>query len=366
MQSHSRTNFSSSTRPLSDAFRLALLDLDGVVYRGGNPVEHAADAITNAQQHGMAIEYTTNNSSRFQATVADQLKSFGLTVEPWQIITSSVVAARMVARHVERGSRVLVLGAEHLRDEVQRAGLKPVDSCEDNPQAVIQGWYPHMTWQEMAEVAFAVEHGAQYFVTNRDLTIPRELGIAPGCGSMIQAVINATGVQPIASAGKPESAMYDEARFLVAANIEHNEEDFSDNTEQDEYGNPVISISRSLAVGDRLDTDIEAGTRRGYESLLVLTGVTDPRMLMLAPQHLRPSFVSKDLRGLNEAHETPQLCDTDTFTCGKATARCCDNKTIEVNDTSDINALRAACALAWNLQDRGETLESYTLPEFTL
>ncbi|HCQ25903.1 MAG TPA: HAD family hydrolase, partial [Bifidobacterium longum] len=51
-----------------------------------------------------------------------------------------------------------------------------------------------------------------YFVTNRDLTIPRELGIAPGCGSMIRAVITATGVEPVASAGKPEAYMYDEAR----------------------------------------------------------------------------------------------------------------------------------------------------------
>ena len=58
----------------------------------------------------------------------------------------------------------------------------------------------------MAQIAYAVEQGATYFVTNRDLTIPRELGIAPGCGSMIMAVINATGVEPVSSAGKPESA----------------------------------------------------------------------------------------------------------------------------------------------------------------
>lgn len=365
MQLDPKTNFSSSDRPLSEAFHLALLDLDGVVYRGKNAVEHASDAIECAQKHGMFIEYTTNNSSRFQAVVAKQLESFGLTVEPWQIITSSVVAAQMVARHVDHGACVLVLGAEHLREEVKRVGLQPVNSCEDNPQAVIQGWYPQMTWQEMAEVAFAVEHGAKYFVTNRDLTIPRELGIAPGCGSMIQAVMNATGVEPIASAGKPESAMYDEARFLVAANAQHSNGESAESTQKDEYANTLISIEHSLAVGDRLDTDIEAGTKGGYESLLVLTGVTNPRMLMLAPKHLRPSFVSKDLRGLNESHEAPKQVDSHTFICGAAKAELVD-KTIKVNDTSNCDALRAASSLTWNLLDNGENVEDYVLPEFSL
>ena len=88
----------STTRPLSEAYQLALLDLDGVVYRGKNPVEHAAESIRKAEGLGMTVEYTTNNSSRFQRVVAEQLRGFGLDVEPRQVITSSVVAARMVAQ----------------------------------------------------------------------------------------------------------------------------------------------------------------------------------------------------------------------------------------------------------------------------
>ena len=137
------TRFLKGTdRPLAEAYQLALLDLDGVVYRGKNPVEYAADSIRAAEAAGMTIEYTTNNSSRFQHVVADQLKGFGLDVEPWQVITSSVVAARMVAKALPAGARVQVLGAEHLRDEVTRNGLTIVDGPQDRPQAVIQGWYP--------------------------------------------------------------------------------------------------------------------------------------------------------------------------------------------------------------------------------
>ena len=77
------TRFLKGTdRPLAEAYQLALLDLDGVVYRGKNPVEYAADSIRAAEAAGMTIEYTTNNSSRFQHVVADQLKGFGLDVEP--------------------------------------------------------------------------------------------------------------------------------------------------------------------------------------------------------------------------------------------------------------------------------------------
>lgn len=86
----------------------------------------------------------------------------------------------MVFKHVPQGAKVLVVGAEHLQDEVGKAGLTPVQYASDHPTAVIQGWFPQMTWQMLAEASFAVENGAMYFVTNRDLTIPREAGIAAG------------------------------------------------------------------------------------------------------------------------------------------------------------------------------------------
>ena len=339
------TRFLKGTdRPLAEAYQLALLDLD----RGKNPVEYAADSIRAAEAAGMTIEYTTNNSSRFQHVVADQLKGFGLDVEPWQVITSSVVAARMVAKALPAGARVQVLGAEHLRDEVTRNGLTIVDGPQDRPQAVIQGWYPDMTWQMMADAAFAVEAGATYFVTNRDLTIPRELGIAPGCGSMIRAVITATGVEPVASAGKPEAYMYDEARELNAAE-----------------GHDLVPKEASIAIGDRLDTDIEAGNRGGYDSLAVLTGVTNPTELMLAPSHLRPTFIAPDLRELGEAQPEPVRDESGTWECRKASAWF-ENGQVHVSDPTSMDGLRAAVCAAWEAADQGAQLSEATVPVFAI
>ena len=175
-----------------------------------------------------------------------------------------------------------------------------------------------------------------------------ELGIAPGCGSMIPAVITATGVEPLASAGKPESAMYDEARLLAA-------------------GNETEPVSREscLAIGDRLDTDIEAGNRGGYDSLAVLTGVTNPHELMTAPAHLRPSYIVRDLRGLQETQPSTDASDGNVWTCANATARLEDGS-LTVSDATDINALRAACAAAWTYADNGGDIGSVSLPEFSL
>lgn len=328
-------------------YRLALLDLDGVVYRGKEPVAYSAESITAAEQAGMTVEYTTNNSSRLQATVAQQLQGFGLTVEPWQVITSSVVAARMVAREVPNGAKILVIGAEHLRQEVAGRGLTVVDDAKDEPAAVIQGWYPELSWNELAQASYAVEHGAKYFVTNRDLSIPRELGIAPGCGAFICAVVEATGVEPIASAGKPESAMYDEARLLAAHD-----------------GENLVPKEQCIAIGDRLDTDIEAGNRGGYDSLVVLTGVADPLQLMTAPVRLRPSFIARDLRDLASPMPQPLRTGQDEWVCGQDCA-ILESGQVKVTDVSSVDSLRAACCLVWDIMDNGtQSVDSLELPGF--
>lgn len=394
----------SSNGSLAAQYGLGLLDLDGVVYRGKNPVEHAAEGITAAASAGMSISYTTNNSSRNQETVAAQIASFGLEVSPAQIITSAIAAARMLAHHLPQGSRVLCVGADHLREEVTKLGFTVVGDVSERPQAVIQGWWPGVTWRELAQAAYSVEAGARYFVTNRDLTIPREFGIAPGSGSLIQAVVTATGVEPVASAGKPEAAMYDEMRSMFA-----------------DEGYELVPVERSLPVGDRLDTDIEAANRGGYDSLVVLTGVADARQLMRAVPVQRPTYISQDLRGLIEEHTAPEHVGQNRYRLGNMTAQysqgvlsvaslkpeewagaydtenlaadvtdhdMADRDVIdhdaEARDVTDpaeaspvrvsrsagaaalhsLDALRAACALAWDLADRGVDLSKVILPDF--
>ncbi|MFD0704793.1 HAD-IIA family hydrolase [Alloscardovia venturai] len=333
---------------------LALLDLDGVVYRGANPVENAANGISQAAQLGMRIAYTTNNPSRYPDTVAQQISSFGVTASGSDVITSAMVSAAMLRERLTPGSKVLVVGKDHLKTELENVGLVIVDSADEKPDVVIQSWFPEISWSILAQASYAIENGAQYFVTNRDMTIPREQGIAPGNGALQLSVIATTGHEPIASAGKPEAAMYHQARKLFSP------------TED------MVETHDCLPVGDRLDTDIEAANRGGYDSAVVLTGVANAQQIIQAKPILRPTYICADLLGLSQ--KQPEVVHNDNvFVCENAQAWVEDAALrVSINDQSatepisSLHALRAAASAAWEAVDqhRVGSAEELAIPEF--
>lgn len=327
--------------PLARQYGLALLDLDGVVYRGAEPVENAARGISLAEGQGMTMSYTTNNASRYPSEVADQLRGFGLDVDETSIITSAIVAARMVREHLGEGARILVIGSSHLGDQVEANGMKVVRRADEKPDAVLQAWYPGLSWADLAQAAYAIEGGARYFVTNRDMTLPREGGMAPGNGSMLLPVIKATGKNPEDSAGKPESAMYDEARQILSK------------------GPDSISRSDCLPVGDRLDTDIEAANRGGYDSLLVLTGVDTLETAARAIPVQRPTYIARDLLGLTERQPAVNRQTDGSWVCGGCRALVSDGGirtwpcAREDCEGDGLDQARAVICAAWDYVDQG-------------
>ncbi|BDR54872.1 haloacid dehalogenase [Bombiscardovia apis] len=344
-----------SQEALSQAYRLALLDLDGVVYRGSQPVEHAAQAISMASGHGMQMVYTTNNPSRYPSVVAQQLRSYGIELSDSQVITSATVGARMLRKHLPAGAAVYVIGSDHLRDELRANDLRVVQSNRDQPEAVIQSWYPELTLNDLAQAAYAIENGARYFVTNRDLTIPREDGIAPGNGAMQLPVIAASGKEPEDSAGKPEPGLYDVARGL-----------FSDD------GKPMVT-QVCLPIGDRLDTDIEAAYKGGYDSAVVLTGVATPEAILQAEVRLRPSYILADLRGLQDAQPQPVKAPNGSWVCCSCTAQVVDGRLQlsahdaagkELDPLLQLDAVRAAACACWEATDAGVDMSRIDIPVF--
>ena len=162
---------------------------------------------------------------------------------------------------------------------------------------------------------------------NVDVTLPTPRGLQPGNGSLVQLLVTATGVQPVV-AGKPERPLHAEAMERTGA-------------------------TRPLVVGDRLDTDIEGAVRGGADSLLVLTGVSGPADLVVAPPSQRPSYLSADLHGLNATHPAVTEAQESSFSCGGWTARLAgDGKQLELTgDGQPIDGLRALCAAAWSVPD---------------
>ncbi|MFB7326470.1 HAD-IIA family hydrolase [Streptomyces sp. NPDC056190] len=315
-----RTRPEGSAQALSEAYDTALLDLDGVVYAGGHAIAHAVDSLGTARAGGMHLAYVTNNALRTPAAVAAHLTELGIRAEAADVVTSAQAVARLIADQVPQGARVLAIGGEGLRTALRERGLEPVESADDDPAAVVQGYGgPELAWGRFAEACYAIARGVPWFASNTDLTIPGARGIAPGNGAAVEVVRIATGAEPQV-AGKPLPPMHRETILRTGA-------------------------ERPLVVGDRLDTDIEGAFNGGVDSLLVLTGVTDGAKLLAASPRHRPTYVDADLRGLLTGQ--PEITrEGDGFRCGGWTATA--DTGLELNGEGEaLDGLRALCAAAW-------------------
>ncbi|MDG4824535.1 HAD-IIA family hydrolase [Asanoa sp. WMMD1127] len=306
---------------LADAYDLVIFDLDGVIYLSDKAVAGAVDAVKRLHGEGRSIAYATNNASRRAAEVADLLVGLGVPAVADEVLTSAAAAARRLADRLEPGARVLVVGADALRAEVTERGLTPVSSADDQPVAVVQGYGREVGWVSLAEAALAVRAGALWVATNTDRTLPSPRGPLPGNGSLVAVLRTALDREPDEVIGKPEAVLFEEAVKRDAA-------------------------TRPVVVGDRLDTDIEGAVRAGLDSLLVLTGVSQPRDLVAAAPHQRPTYVARDLSGLFK--------DVETLAIGAEGTgwRVADGRLEGKGDP--IAALRTITAAAWAGTDVSE------------
>lgn len=255
---------------LSQRYDVALLDLDGVVYLGKEPVPHAVESIQQARSQGMRMGYVTNNASRTPEVVAEHLSSFGLDVAVEDVVTSAQAAARVLMAHLEPGSPVLILGGPGLHDAVTNAGFVASDVVD--AKAIVQGFSPEVTWSQLSDACAVLERDVVWVASNMDLTFPLPGHVAPGNGAYVRMLMSISGKQPLV-AGKP-------ATPLMRESVDR------------------LHAQRPLVIGDRLDTDIEGANNAGLDSLLVLTGVTRGEDLHdCVPLH-RPTWVAPDLRGL--------------------------------------------------------------------
>jgi glycerol-1-phosphatase len=314
----------SSGTPL-DGIDVVLADLDGVVYKGAGAIPFAAESLNAVAASGVRVGYITNNASRTDASVAEHLSSFGLSVAPSDVVTSPQAGVRLLADLVADGSTIFVVGGEGLTTEVEKAGYVVTRTALDNPSAVIQGFSPQVGWEQLAEASFALHTGIPWVATNTDWTIPVARGVAPGNGTLVSAVHTAVGRLPIV-AGKPEVAMFTLACERFAA-------------------------SNALVIGDRLDTDILGANRAGLSSVLVLTGIDTAKQVLAAEKDQRPTFILSDLRELS----TPYPAVTTTESNGTVTttvrdavvSRTGENLVVEHAGGNPTDLLRAGAHAIW-------------------
>ena len=250
--------------------RAWLLDLDGVVYRGDEPIPGAVEFIAWLQQTGQPFLFLTNHSARTTESFAEKLRQMGMSVDAGHVLSSSVVTGEFLRRE-RSGQSVFAVGEIGLQTALRDCGIPRVDT---DPRIVVVGFDRALTYERLTTACGFILRGAEFIGTNADATYPLRSGPAPECGAMLAAVEAATGRKPLIM-GKPERFMYEEALRRLG-----------------------VTREQAVMVGDRLDTDICGASRAGIRSVLVLSGVTSRSQGEASP--VRPDVICDDLRACRD------------------------------------------------------------------
>lgn len=314
----------SCDQPLSSTYDVAVLDLDGVVYVGAPAVRGAPEALNLAQDKGMHLAFVTNNAARPPGDVGEHLRELGIHARDEDVVTSAQAAARLLAAQLPEGSKVFLVGGEGLEQALRERGLEPVTEGSEDVAAVAQGYGPDMPWSQVMQGAGLVRSGLPWVVSNTDMTIPTAAGVGPGNGTLVKLISEFAEREPQV-AGKPEPPLFEETLTRVGG-------------------------ERPLVIGDRLDTDIRGAVTMGWDSLLVLTGVTGLAELVGARPEERPTYVAPDLAALDEPQHAPENHD-DTATLGGWTASVESGRLSVTGDGSPVDWWRVVAVASWGHLD---------------
>ena len=236
-----------------------VLDLDGVLWLGDQPIYGAADAVARLRSTGQRVVFLTNNSSLTVGDYLAKLRGMGVPADEADVITSAQAAASMMMP----SSTALVCAGKGVDEALQRRGVRTVRS--GRADAVVVGWHREFDYDRLTAAYRAVAAGARLIGTNDDATYPMPTGMVPGGGSILAAVSYATG-KPAEVAGKPFKAMVALVRERVGR--------------------------VDVVVGDRPTTDGALARNLEARFILVLSGVTSQGDLPVEPA---PDLVSADL-----------------------------------------------------------------------
>jgi glycerol-1-phosphatase len=245
-----RLNSLGGEMAAADRFDGFLVDLDGVVWVGGEFVPGAVKALRELHEAGKETVFVTNNPARPPSTYVERLREAGVPVEDGRVVTAGVATAGLAAGRLENGASAFVIGAPAFHDSVAAAGLGLLKGeAAREADAVIVSGHRGFDYEELLTATLALQNGAALFATSRDPTLPMPDGAWPGTGSILAAVETASGARAEIG-GKPERHLFDRARALIG------------------------DATRVAMVGDRLASDIDGGRRAGLTTILVLSGAT--------------------------------------------------------------------------------------------
>jgi len=255
---------------LTPPIRGLILDMDGVLWRGNQPLGHLPAIFDHIRQHGMQVILATNNATLSVQQYQEKLAAFGVNLDPRQIINSAQALAYALHSMHPQGGPVYVIGETGLLDALAEQGFYHTE--DGKALAVAVGLDRGITYEKLRKATLLIRSGVTFYGTNPDATYPAPDGLIPGAGSLLAAIQTATDVIP-SIAGKPARAMLDLALARLGT-----------------------VPTETLMVGDRLQTDIAGAQMIGMRSALVLTGVsTEEEARRWSPP---PDIIAPDLTTL--------------------------------------------------------------------
>ncbi|HUI71096.1 MAG TPA: HAD-IIA family hydrolase [Spirochaetia bacterium] len=233
-------------REMSENMKSYLIDMDGVLVRGANPIPGADAFLKRLQARNAKHLVLTNNPKYTQEDLAYRLTSIGLSLAPQCIFTSAMATVSFLKSQRGNG-KVYVIGESGLSVPLHEAGFIITDI---EPWYVVLGETNSYNFQNITTAIRLIAKGARFIATNPDPSGPGDGGLVPACGAMAALIERATGVSPF-FVGKPNPLMMRTALNYLGVHSEN-----------------------TVMIGDRMDTDMVAGVESGMETVLVLSGVT--------------------------------------------------------------------------------------------
>ncbi|WP_114603776.1 TIGR01457 family HAD-type hydrolase [Staphylococcus sp. EZ-P03] len=243
-----------------------LIDLDGTMYKGADPIDGAKQFIDYLNQNNIPHLYVTNNSTKVPEDVVKKLAEFGIDAKPEEVITSALATASYIKKENEHAS-IYVIGEGGIRTALLNQGLTLID--DTHVDYVVVGLDTHVNYDKLSQATLGVRNGAKFISTNQDISIPNERGFLPGNGAITSVISVSTKVQPT-FIGKPQPIIMDMAMDVIRL--------------------PKEDVAM---VGDLYETDIMSGINAGIDTIHVQTGVTSKEELAEKPT--QPTYTFKDL-----------------------------------------------------------------------
>ena len=261
--------------------------MDGVLWHGDQAIAGLKEFFQVLRAQQIPFILATNNASHTNEQYIKKLAAMGVAVEAREILTSGMATALYLAQHKDpANTRVFVLGEDGAIQPILEQGFTLTDlyqlSTEATPgqgaDIVVCGKDESINWDKLSTATLNLRAGAEFIATNGDTTLPTELGLIQGNGAILAALHAATGCTPKVI-GKPEPIIYQQALALLGSSAEN-----------------------TIAIGDRLDTDILGAVRTGMRSLMVLTGASTREDIELIDY--APTWIMDDLKAVTAALRT--------------------------------------------------------------